>query len=114
MTVNVVVSFSRQNSGDVQPWYYRWKTRGSSVFYHHKVRVLSEIFPDFDEISREENKTEPKMPFDFKGLRRAGAFSRVFTIFLTPQCRGFSSALISEKSKSPLFPGSGGAVVTND
>ena len=54
------------------------------------------------------------MAFDFKGPCRAGAFSRAFTIFLTPQCRGFSRALISEKSKSPLFPGSEGAVVTND
>ena len=53
------------------------------------------------------------MAFDFKGPRRARAFSRAFTIFLTPQCRDFSRALISEKSKSPLFPGSGGAVVTN-
>ena len=48
------------------------------------------------------------MPFDFKGPRRVGAFSRALTIFLTPQCRGFSRALISEKSKSPLFPGSWG------
>ena len=54
------------------------------------------------------------MAFDFKGPRRAGAFSRAFSVFLTPQCSGFSRALISEKSKSPLFPGSGGAVVTND
>ena len=48
------------------------------------------------------------MAFDFKGPPSAGAFSRAFTIFLTPQCRSFSRALISEKSKSPLFPGSGG------
>ena len=48
------------------------------------------------------------MAFYFKGPHRAGALSRAFTIFLTPQCRGFSRALISEKTKSPLFPGSVG------
>ena len=73
------------------------------AYFTVTVRVLSEIFPDFDEISIEENKTKPKMAFDLKGLRRAGAFSRAFTIFLTLQCRGFSRALISEKSKSPLM-----------
>ena len=46
--------------------------------------------------------------FDFKGPRRAGAFSRALTIFVTLQCRAFSRALMSEKSKSPLSPGSGG------
>ena len=43
-----------------------------------------------------------------------GLLAELLLYFLTPQCRGFSRALSSEKSKSPLFPGSGGAVVTND
>ena len=42
----------------------------------------------------------------------AGAFSRDFTINLSPQCRAFSRALKSEKLKAPLFPGPVGA--TND
>ena len=34
----------------------------------------------------------------------AGAFSRDFTINLSPQCRAFSRALKTEKLKAPLFP----------
>ena len=34
--------------------------------------------------------------------------------WLSPQCRGYSRELLDEKSKSPLFPGAGGCVVTND
>ena len=37
--------------------------------------------------------------------RGAGAFSRDFTINLSPQCRAFSRALKTEKLKAPLFPG---------
>ena len=35
----------------------------------------------------------------------AGAFSRDFTINLSPQCRAFSRALKTEKLKAPLFTG---------
>ena len=35
----------------------------------------------------------------------AGAFSRDFTINLSPQCAAFSRALKTEKLKAPLFPG---------
>ena len=44
----------------------------------------------------------------------AGAFSRDFTINLSPQCRAFSRALRTEKLKAPLFPGPIGAWTTND
>ena len=44
----------------------------------------------------------------------AGAFSRDFTINLSPQCRAFSRALKTEKLKAPLFPGPVGAGTTND
>ena len=44
----------------------------------------------------------------------AGAFSRDFTINLTPQCRAFSRALKTEKLKAPLFPGPVRAGTTND
>ena len=44
----------------------------------------------------------------------AGAFSRDFTINLSPQCRAFSRALTTEKLKAPLFPGPVGAGTTND
>ena len=44
----------------------------------------------------------------------AGAFSRDFTIKLSPQCRAFSRALKTEKLKAPLFPGPVGAGTTND
>ena len=44
----------------------------------------------------------------------AGAFSRDFTINLSPQCRAFSRALKTEKLKAPLFPGPVGAWTTND
>ena len=47
-------------------------------------------------------------------LRRAGAFSRDFTINSSPQCRAFSRALKTEKLKAPLFPGPVGAGTTND
>ena len=43
-----------------------------------------------------------------------GAFSRDFTINLSPQCRSFSRALKTEKLNAPLFPGSVGAGTTND
>ena len=43
-----------------------------------------------------------------------GAFSRDFTINLSPQCRVFSRALKTEKLKAPLFPGPVGAGTTND
>ena len=39
----------------------------------------------------------------------AGAFSRDFTINLSPQCRAFSRALKTEKLQAPLFPGPVGA-----
>ena len=42
----------------------------------------------------------------------AGAFSRDFTVNLSPQCRAFSRALKTEKLKAPLFHG--GAGTTND
>ena len=45
---------------------------------------------------------------------RAGAFSRVFTTSLAPECRAFSGALKIEKLKAPLIPGPEGAVDTND
>ena len=41
-------------------------------------------------------------------------FSGDFTICLSPQGGDFTRDLICSKSKSPLFPGGGGAVVTND
>ena len=44
----------------------------------------------------------------------AGAFSRDFTINLSPQCRELSRALKTEKLKAPLFPGPIGAGTTND
>ena len=44
----------------------------------------------------------------------AGAFSRDFTINLSPQCRAFSRALKTEKLKAPLFPGPVGTGTTND
>ena len=37
-----------------------------------------------------------------------------FTNQQSPQGRAFSGDLLDQKSKSPLFPGAGGAVVTND
>ena len=40
--------------------------------------------------------------------------SRAMTLSRSPQCRAFSRAVMDEKSLSPLFPVSGGAVVTND
>ena len=46
--------------------------------------------------------------------RGAGAFSREFTINLSPQCRAFSRALQTEKLRAPLFPGPVGAGTTND
>ena len=45
---------------------------------------------------------------------RAGAFSRVFTTSLAPECRAFSGALKIEKLKAPLIPGPEGAVDTDD
>ena len=42
------------------------------------------------------------------------AFSRDFTINLSPQCRAFSRALKTEKLKAPLFPGPVGTGTTND
>ena len=42
----------------------------------------------------------------------AGAFSRDFTINLSPQCRGFSRALKTEKLKAPLFLNIGALVHT--
>ena len=44
----------------------------------------------------------------------AGAFSRDFTINLSPQCRAFSRALKTEKLKVPLFPGPVRAGTTNN
>ena len=44
--------------------------------------------------------------------RGAGAFSRDFTINLSPQCRAFSRALETEKL-APLFLGPVGAGTTN-
>ena len=38
-------------------------------------------------------------------LQGAGAFSRGFTINLSPQCMAFSRALKTEKLKAPLSPG---------
>ena len=38
-------------------------------------------------------------------LRGPGAFSRDFTINLSPPCRAFNRALKTEKLKAPLFPG---------
>ena len=52
--------------------------------------------------------------FIIVNLRGAGAFSRDFTINLSPQCRAFSRALKTEMLKAPLFPGSIGAGTTND
>ena len=43
---------------------------------------------------------------------RGGGVSRDFTINLSPQCRGFSRALKTEKLKASLFPGPVGS--TND
>ena len=37
-----------------------------------------------------------------------------FTNEQSPQGQAFSRDLLDQKSKSPLFPGAGGAVVTND
>ena len=45
---------------------------------------------------------------------RAGAFSRVFTTSMAPECRAFSGALKIEKLKAPLIPGPEGAVDKND
>ena len=44
------------------------------------------------------------MFFIIVNLWGAGAFSRDFTINLSPQCRAFSRALKTEKLKAPLFP----------
>ena len=52
--------------------------------------------------------------FIIANLRGTGAFSRDFTINLSPQCRAFSSAFKTEKLKAPLFPGPVGAETTND
>ena len=46
--------------------------------------------------------------------RMAGAFSRDFTINLSPQCRAFSRALKTEKLKALLFPGPIVARTTTD
>ena len=51
---------------------------------------------------------------DLQGGGEAGAFSRDFTINLSPQYRAFNRALKTEKLKSPLFPGPVGARTTND
>ena len=50
--------------------------------------------------------------FIIVNLRRAGAFSRDFTINLSPQCRAFSRALKTEKLKAPLFPTGPGLQMT--
>ena len=42
---------------------------------------------------------------NLRGGGGGGAFSRDFTINLSPQCRAFSRALKTEKLKAPLFPG---------
>ena len=47
-------------------------------------------------------------------LSTSGAFSRDFTINLSPQCRAFSRALKLEILKASLFPGPVGAGTTND
>ena len=52
--------------------------------------------------------------FIIVNLRGTGAFSRDFTINLSPQCRAFSRALKTEKLKALLFPGPIGAGTTND
>ena len=52
--------------------------------------------------------------FIIVNFRGSGAFSRDFTINLSPQCRAFSRALKTEKLKAPLFPGSVGAGTTNE
>ena len=58
---------------------------------------------------------EKTLKLEFVGLpRSAGAFSGVFTIVPSPQGGDFTGDLLDQKSKSPLFPGGGGAVVTND
>ena len=46
--------------------------------------------------------------------RGGEAFSRDFTINLSPQCRAFSRALKTEKVKVPLFPGPLGSGTSND
>ena len=43
-----------------------------------------------------------------------GAFSRDFTINLSPKCRAFSRALKTEKLKVPLFPMTGALHVAKD
>ena len=43
-----------------------------------------------------------------------GTYSCGFTINFPQQGRVFGRDLLETKSKSPLFPGGGGAVVTND
>ena len=43
-----------------------------------------------------------------------GAFSRDFIINLSPQCRAFSRALKTKKSKAPLSPGPIWAETIND
>ena len=45
---------------------------------------------------------------------KSGSYCRGFTKWLSQQCGAFSRALLDEKSKSPLFLGEGGAMVTND
>ena len=52
--------------------------------------------------------------FIIVNLWGAGAFSRDFTVNLSPQFRAFSRALKTEKLKAPLFPGPVGAATTND
>ena len=54
------------------------------------------------------------LSFIFVILRGAGAFSRDFTINLSPQCRAFNRALKTEKLKAPLFSNPVGAGTTND
>ena len=43
------------------------------------------------------------------GRRAVAAFSRDFTINLSPQCRAFGRVLRTEKLKAPLFPSPVGA-----
>ena len=52
--------------------------------------------------------------FIIVNLRGGGAFSRDFTINLSPRCRAFSRALKTEKLKAPLFPGPVGVGPTTD
>ena len=101
-----------------------WRTGG-----HSRICVCSNIFSETTGPTEAKFHVEPPWDRGRKFIQMvqaiccsswlstsggAGAFSRDFTINLSPQCRAFSRALKTEKIKAPLFPGPVGAGTTYD